>query len=108
MTHHFSFTVTPEATELCVIGPDGPLPVERWPAEAPAALRLGVDLAQRLEAAGSAISEEATLLIEHSSVAGLTVHEASLLGLPPAADAVATIATTGVITQSNFAITLSW
>jgi hypothetical protein len=108
MTHHFSFTVTPEATELCVIGPDGPLPVERWPAEAPAALRLGVDLAQRLEAAGSAISEDATLLIEHSSVAGLTVHEASLLGLPPAADAVATIATTGVITQSNFAITLSW
>ena len=71
-------------------------------------LRLGVDLAQRLEAAGSAISEGATLLIEHSSVAGLTAHEASLLGLPPAANTVVVIATTGVITQPNFAATLRW
>ncbi len=108
MTHRFSFTVTPDETELCLSGPDGPLPVDRWPAEAPASLRPGVDLAQRLEAADSATPVDTTLFIKHSAVAGLTAHEAALLGLPPAADAVAVIATKGIVTQPNYEVTLRW
>ena len=108
MTARFEFAVTQEATELKLRGADGPIPVERWPAETPADLRLGVDLAQRLEAADNANPDGATLRIEHAAIAGLTVHEASLLGLPPAADAVAAIATRGIVTQPGFEVTLRW
>jgi hypothetical protein len=108
MTSRFEFAVTEEATELSLLGADGPIPVERWPAEAPPSLRSGVDLAQRLEAAGSANPQGITLQIEHVATAGLTVHEASLLGLPPAVEAVARIATKGIVTQPDFQVTLSW
>jgi hypothetical protein len=93
MTHRFAFTVTPDETELCLVGRDGPLQVDRWPADASTSLRPAVDLAQRLEAAESATPVDMTLFIKHSAVAGLTAHEASLLGLPPAAAAVAVIGT---------------
>jgi hypothetical protein len=108
MTHRFSFAVAPDETELCLIGPDGPLPADRWPAEAPAELRAGVDLAQRLEAADSATAIDATLFIKHSSIAGLTAHEASLLGLPPAANVAAAIAAKGIVTQPSFTVALRW
>jgi SNF2-related domain/Helicase conserved C-terminal domain len=108
MTCRFELTVSPAATELCLIDTGGPVPVDRWPVEAPPMLRAGVDLAQRLEAAGSAASADATLLIEHAAVAGLSVREASLLGLPAAAEAVATIITKGIITQPDFEVTLRW
>ena len=108
MTCRFEFTVSPEATELCLIETGRQVPVDRWPVEAPPILRPGVDLAQRLEAAGSAASADATLLIEHAAVAGLTVREASLLGLPVAAEAVATIITNGVVNQPDFEVTLRW
>jgi hypothetical protein len=102
----FAFSVVADATELSLLGQDGPIPVDRWPAEAPASLRPGVDLAQRLEATGSAHSDGTALRIGHAAIAGLTVHEASLLGLPPAADAVAAIATKGIVTQPGFEVTL--
>jgi SNF2-related domain len=108
MMHRFAFTVTPDETELCLVGPEGPLPVDRWPAEAPASLRPGVDLVQRLEAADSATPVDTTLFIKHASVAGLTAHEASLLGLPPAGDAVAMIGTKGIVTQPDHEVTLRW
>jgi SNF2 domain-containing protein len=108
MMHRFAFTVTQDETELCLVGPDGPLPVDRRPAEAPASLRPGVDLAQRLEAADSATPVDTTLFIKHASVAGLTAHEASLLGLPPAGDAVAMIGTKGIVTQPDYEVTLCW
>lgn len=108
MTARFQFAVTPEATELTLIGPDGPLLVERWPANALSSLRAGVDLAQRLEGAGGANPDGATLRVEHAAIARLTVHEASLLDLPPAPNAVAAIATQGIVNQPNFAVTLRW
>jgi hypothetical protein len=108
MTAQFTFAVTPEATELSLIGPEGPVPFDRWPVAAPVSLRPGVDLAQRLEAAGSAASADAILLIEHSAVAGLTPHEASLLGLPPAAAAAANISTSGVVTRPDYRVSLRW
>src|SRR5690348_7962835 len=108
MTARFQFAVTPEATELTLIGPDGPLLVDRWPAEAPPSLRAGVNLAQRLEGAGAANPDGATLRVEHAAIARLTVHEASLLDLPPAPNAVAAIATQGIINQPNFAVALRW
>jgi hypothetical protein len=108
MRSRFVFTVTPEATEICLVIDDCPVSVDRWPVEAPISLRSGVDLAQRLEAAGSAVSADATLLVEHSTIAGLTVHEASLLSLPPAAEAVASISTSGVITRPDYEVSLRW
>jgi SNF2-related domain/Helicase conserved C-terminal domain len=108
MTLQFAFRVTPEATEISLTGPDGPVSFDRWPAEAPVSLRPGVDLALRLEAVGSAISDDTTLLIEHSAVAGLSAREASLLGLPPATEAVAAIATKGIVTQPGYELTLRW
>ena len=83
MTARFDFAVVQDAAELSLLGSDRPILVDRWPAEAPPALRAGVDLAQRLEATGGANSAGATLRIEHGAVARLTVHEASLLNLPP-------------------------
>jgi hypothetical protein len=108
MTGRFEFAVTQGATELSLLGSDGPLLVDRWPAEAPPSLRPGVDLAQRLEAAGGANSDGATLRIDHGAVARLTVHEALLLNLPPAAKAVAVIGTNGIVTQPGFQVSLSW
>ena len=108
MTLSFSFRPTPEDTELTLTGPDGPVSFERWAAEAPASLRPGVDLALRLEAASSAVTIEDTLFIRHSAVAALTAHEASLLGLPAAANAAAAITTRSVVTQSNYGLTLRW
>lgn len=108
MTSHFAFSVAPEATEISLIGPNGPVQFDRWAAEAPAPLRPGVDLALRLEAAGSAISGDLMLLIEHSAVAALSPHEASLLGLPLATEAVAALATKGIVTQPGYELTLDW
>ncbi|MGC1293694.1 MAG: hypothetical protein WA869_01520 [Alloacidobacterium sp.] len=108
MTFRFEFAVTQEATELSLLGSDGPTLVDRWPAEAPVPLRSGVDLAQRLEAVGSANPHGATLHIEHAAIARLTAHEASMLGLPPAAEVVAAIATKGIVTQPGFEVTLRW
>lgn len=82
--------------------------MERWPAEAPSSLRAGVDLAQRLEAAGNATPDGAILRIQHYALARLTAHEASLLGLSPAAEANASIVTGGLITQPGFKVTLRW
>jgi hypothetical protein len=108
VTARFDFAVTQEATVLSLLGSNGPILVDRWPAEAPPPLRPGVDLAQRFEAAGSAYPGGAKLRVEHSAIAGLTVHEASLLGLPPVATAVAVIATKGIVTQPGFEVTLRW
>src|SRR5215831_3289346 len=69
MMYRLSFAVTSEATELSLIGPDGAVTADRWPVEAPPASRSGVDLAQRLEAAGSANPEGTILRIEHSAIA---------------------------------------
>ena len=108
MTAQFVFDVRLEGTELRLVCSGGPITVERWPAEAPSALRAGVDLAQRLEAGGSANPDGAMLRIDHSAIARLTAHEAWLLGLPAAAEAVAAIATNGVVTQPSFQVTLHW
>lgn len=108
MIARFEFSVTEQATELSLLGPNGAIPVDRWPAEVPSSFRPGIDLAQRLEAAGGANPDGATLRIEHGAVARLTVHEASLLNLPPAAKAVAVIGTNGIVNQPGFQVSLSW
>jgi hypothetical protein len=108
MTFHFAFSIAQEATEISLIARDRAVSFDRWAAEAPLSLRPGVDLALRLEAAGSAISDDAMLLIEHSAVAALSAHESSLLGLPPAADVVAAVATRGNVAQPSYEVTLAW
>ncbi|MEK0081710.1 DEAD/DEAH box helicase [Benzoatithermus flavus] len=108
MSHRFALTVTPAATELALLGPTGPVPTDLWAVAAPPALLPGVDLVQRLAAAGSAVAEGATARLEHAAVARLTAREAALLGLPPLAEAVAVIETRGVINRPDFTASLRW
>lgn len=108
MTFRFAFEVTPVGTELRLIGPGGPVPVDLWAVQAPSDLLPGVDLVQSLIAADSAIAEGSEALIEHRSIAGLSVVEAARLGLPPLVGAVARIETRGVMMTPSFAATLRW
>lgn len=108
MSYSFIYEVTPEATELRICGPRGTLSTDSWSIEAPSSLLPGVDLAQRLIAAGAAISEDDTVFIEHRSVSCLSVSEAKSLGLPPISDVVAHLETTGIIARPDFRIKLNW
>ncbi|WP_315734058.1 DEAD/DEAH box helicase [Bradyrhizobium sp. SZCCHNR1093] len=108
MRYRFDYQVTPEATELRMAGPRGNIPADSWSIEAPASLLPGVDLAQRLIAAGAAISEDDTILIEHRAVASLSASEAKSLGLPPISDVVCHLETTGIIARPDFSIRQSW
>jgi hypothetical protein len=103
----FAFAITQEYTELSLLGATGAIPADRWPAEAPTALRSGVDLAQRLEGSGRAYPDGGVLRIEHLAIAQLSAREASLLGLPPAAEVAASIATKGIVTKPGFQVTLT-
>ena len=76
MSSRFEYQVTPEATELRISGPRGNLPTDSWSIEAPSSVLPGVDLAQRLIAAGAAIAEDDTLFIEHQAVSALSTTEA--------------------------------
>jgi hypothetical protein len=107
--HRFTFAVAAAGTELRLLAPGGdPVPFDLWPLQAPPALLPGVDLVQRLEGAGTAVAEGDEALIEHGSVAGLSVAEAGRLGLPPLVDAVARIDTRGVMMTPGFSAALRW
>lgn len=108
MTHRFALAVTPGATGITLLGPTGLAPTDLWAVEAPPALLPGVDLVQRMIAAGSAVAEGATALLEHAAVAGLTTREAGLLGLPPLAEAVAVVETKGLLGRPDFSASLRW
>jgi hypothetical protein len=108
MSYHFEYQVTPEATEFRISGSRGNVPTNSWSIEAPSSLLPGVDLAQRLIAAGAAIAEDDTVLVEHRAVSGLSATEAKSLALPPLADVIAHLETTGIITRPDFRIRLSW
>lgn len=108
MKHQFGHTVTVEATEIRLNGASSPLPTDRWAIDAPAALLPGVDLTQRLIAAGAAIAVDDAVYIEHRAIAGLSAAEARTLGLPLLVDAVIQLETTGVITRPDFRVKLQW
>jgi hypothetical protein len=108
MSRRFEYRVTPAATELRISGPRGNIPTDLWSIEAQSSLLPGVDLAQRLIAAGAAISEDDTVFIEHRAASALSASEAKSLDLPPLADVVAHLETTGIITRPDFRVKLSW
>jgi SNF2-related domain/Helicase conserved C-terminal domain len=108
MSCHFEYQVTSEATELRISGSRGNLPTDSWSIEAPSSLLPGVDLVQRLVAAGAAISDDDTVLIEHRAVSALSASEAKSLGLPPISDVVSHLETAGIVTRPDFRIKLSW
>lgn len=108
MKYQFGYTVTPEATEIRLNGRLSSLLTDSWAIEAPAALLPGVDLMQRLIAAGAAIAIDDVIYIEHRTIAGLSAAEAKTLGLPPVADAIIHLETTGVITRPDFRVKLEW
>jgi hypothetical protein len=108
MTFRFDLKAAAEASEIRFTGASGAAPFERWALEAPRGLLAGVDLAQRLVAADSAIEVEDTLLANASAIAGMTGAEAASLGLPPLADAVARLAARGLVTRPDYAVALEW
>ncbi len=109
MTHRFTFTPGATGTELRLLGPDGdPVPVDRWALDAPDALLPGVDLIGRLEAADMAIKDGDIALVEHRAVAGLSSAQATSLGLPRLAEAVARLAGRGLVTRPDFRVALDW
>jgi hypothetical protein len=108
MTWRFAHEVTTDSLELRLLADDKRLAVDRWALDAPAAMLQGVDVAQRLIAAGSAIYDDDVLLVEHAAVAGLSAREASSLDLPAATELRAVVQGTGNITQPGFRVTLSW
>lgn len=108
MTFRFQTEPQEAGAEIRLFGPDGPVAVDLWPVAIPDALLQGVDLAQRLIAADSAIADGDTLLVEHRAVAGLSMREAASLNLPAQAPVVARIQTSGVITSPSFAADVEW
>lgn len=108
MSYQFGYHITAEATEIRLSGSGGPLPTDIWAIEAPAALLSGVDLTQRLIAAGAAIAVEDAVYVEHRAISGLSAVEAKSLGLPAFADAIIQLETTGVITRPDFRVKLQW
>jgi hypothetical protein len=108
MKHQFSYTVTTDFTEIRLNGPTGPLPTDSWAIEAPALLLPGVDLTQRLMAADAAIANDDIVYVEHRAIAGLSAAEAKALGLPPVADAIIQLETTGLITRPDFRVKVQW
>lgn len=108
MTMRFVHRFSPEWTEIRLEQQGVALPVDVWALEAPAQLLPGVDLAQRLVAAGSAIAEGEALLVEHAAIAGLTAREAQALGLPPLTELRAVVEGHGILGQPGFRVTLSW
>lgn len=107
-SHAFAFTVLPQETEIQLVGPAGPIPVEAWATAAPVGLRPGVDKARELEALDQAIAGDSSFLIEHGAIARLNAREAVALGLPPAARVVVALSTKGLLTQPDFTARLQW
>lgn len=108
MTSMFTHHVSPEWTEIRLERNGAALPVDDWAIEAPSALLPGVDLAQLLIAAGSAVAEAEALLVEHHAIAGLSAREAALLGLPPTTELRAVVDSSGLIVRPEFRATLAW
>jgi hypothetical protein len=108
VTHRFALTPGADTSEIRLIGPRGPVPVERWALEAPDALLPGVYLAQRLMASESAVGVEEALLIGAATVAGLSVSEAQRLDLPALAEAMARLTATGLIAKPGYFVALEW
>jgi hypothetical protein len=108
MNHRFDHAITPAFTELRLLGRAGPINVDDWAVEAPANLLLGVDLTNKLRAADAAVEEGPVLFIDHAAIADLTAHEATLIGLPSLADAIAAVSTRGLISRPDFTAELVW
>lgn len=101
----FKFTIAPSGTEFRL---PGDLPVSNWSIEAPSSALPGVDLLQQFIAADEAIAGDDVIVVEHATIAKLSAREAELLGLPPLAEALAEIQTSGLISQPSFQARLSW
>jgi hypothetical protein len=108
VTFHFDLRPDALVSEIRLVGSSGVVPFDRWALDAPEGLLPGVELAQRLIASESAISADDALLINSASIAGLTAAEAARLGLPPTAEVVARLASSGLMTQPKYRLSLEW
>jgi hypothetical protein len=108
MTIKFTYVATSDWTEIRLERTGASIPIDGWALEVPTNLVPGVDLAQRLVGAGSAIAENDVLLVEHSAIAGLTARESQSLGLPPATGLRVVVDGNGNLASPGFRATLSW
>lgn len=108
MNVRFEHQITDAGTEVRLVGPSGAYPADSWAVVAPRHLIPGVDLAERLVAAGGAITGDDVLLIDHATIAGLSAQEAAWLSLPPLAEVRAKVEGRGLIVRPDFAATLEW
>ena len=108
MSFRFQVDPQPNEVEIRLIGPGGPVATDLWPVTVPDAMLAGVDVAQRLVGAETAIADGELLLVEHRAAAGLSAREAASLGLPAQAQVVAHVRTTGTIASAGFTAELQW
>ncbi len=104
MSLELHFTPSDAATELRLIGHDGPIPPSAWPLSGHPVS----DLAQSLILLEEAIEGEDALLVENRAVARLTAAEAARIGLPPLSSLRAVIEGSGFMTRPDFEISLRW
>jgi len=108
MAVSFHYTPTKSGTELRLLEPSGVIPVSRWPIDAPSSLLPGVERLTELVASDQAVADESAVLVADDAIASLSAREATALGLPPMAEAMARVATRGIVNQPGFQATLQW
>ncbi|SDD56424.1 DEAD/DEAH box helicase [Belnapia rosea] len=108
MTPRFEHAISDAGTELRLVGPKGAIPLDQWAIEAPPSLISGVDLVHRFIAAESALADDEMVLLEHETVAGLSLREAGPLNLGPVAEVRAVVQGRGLLTRPDFSADLQW
>jgi superfamily II DNA or RNA helicase len=108
MTIELIFTPTSVGTEFRLLDGSVAQSVDSWAISAPRALLPAIDLLNRLVAGDRALADDEFVLVEHSAIADLSATEATALRLPPLSEAIARVATSGIVVHPDFAVTLQW
>jgi superfamily II DNA or RNA helicase len=108
MTIELAFAPTTVGTEFKLLDNGVAQPVDSWAISAPRALLPAIDVLNRFVADDRALADGDFVLVEHAAIADLSAAEAAVLHLPPLSEAVARVATSGIVTHPNFTTTLQW
>lgn len=108
MTIELAFAPITVGTEFKLLEGGAAQPVDYWAISAPRALLPAIDLLNRFVAEDRALADGDFVLVEHAAIAGLSAAEAAALRLPPLSEAVARVATSGIVVRPDFAATLQW
>ena len=108
MTIELAFAPTTVSTEFKLLDGGIAQPVDSWAISAPRALLPAIDLFNRFVADNRALADGDLVLVEHAAIADLSAAEAAILHLPSLSEAVARVATSGIVVRPDFAATLQW